>query len=90
VGQPHMGSITADLWSRRGRVTASQVQEPVCRISGEAPLAETYGYATALRDMTHGHGAFTLEFRRYDLVPEALATAIVARRQAEGRVPERG
>jgi elongation factor G len=90
VGQPHMGSITADLWSRRGRVTASQVQEPVCRISGEAPLAETYGYATALRDMTHGHGAFTLEFRRYDLIPEALATAIVARRQAEGRVPERG
>ncbi len=90
VAQPHMGTIAADIWSRRGRVTASEVLGAVCRISGEAPVAETCGYATALRDMAHGHGAFTLEFRRYDLVPEAIATAIVARRQAAGKVPERG
>jgi len=42
-----------------------------------------------LRSLTQGRGTFTLEFSRYDLVPEAIAERVVERRRMEGRVPER-
>ena len=56
---------------------------------GEVPLAEARGYATDPRDYTHGRGTFTLEFRRYDQVPEAIATEVIKERKAAGKIPER-
>jgi elongation factor G len=53
------------------------------------PLAEARGYATALRSLTQGRGTFTLEFRRYDHVPDAIATEVIKERRAAGEIPER-
>ena len=44
----------------------------VRNLEGEVPLGETFGYATALRSLTSGRGTFTLQFDRYDLVPDVL------------------
>ena len=65
------------------------VRGRTCKAEGDVPLAEVRGYATDLRGLTQGQVTFTLEFRRYDLVPDRLAGEIIAQRQAEGKVPRR-
>jgi elongation factor G len=62
----------------------------VRNIEGEVPLAETFGYATDLRSITSGRGTFTLEFDRYDLVPDSIAAEVIERRRKEGKVSVRG
>ena len=41
-------------------------------------LAEMFGYATDLRSMTQGRAEFTMQFDRYEEVPQSIATEIVA------------
>ena len=41
------------------------------------PQAELYKFATELRSLTQGRGAYTLEFARYEPVPERAAEAII-------------
>ncbi len=89
VAEEHVGTIVADLGRRRGLVKGMRVRGNVRNIEGEVPLAETFGYATDLRSLTSGRGTFTLEFGRYDLVPDSIADQVVKRRQEEGKVPKR-
>jgi elongation factor G len=89
VGEPHIGAVVADLGRRRGAVRAMRVRQDLRTVDGEVPLVETFGYATDLRSLTQGRGTFTLEFDRYDLVPESIAEEIVRQRRADGAVPKR-
>jgi elongation factor G len=89
VGEEHLGTVVADLARRRGSVNGVHVRGSVRNVVGEVPLAEARGYATALRDFSHGRGTFTLEFRHYDLVPDGIAERIVEQRRAEGKIPRR-
>ncbi|HEC35747.1 MAG TPA: hypothetical protein ENI39_04335 [Anaerolineae bacterium] len=89
VGEEHLGAIMADIGRRRGTVKAMHVRGGVRNVDGEVPLAETFGYATDLRSLTQGRGTFTLEFCRYDPVPESIAERVVKQRREEGKVPTR-
>ncbi len=89
VGEEHLGTVIGDLGRRRGSVNGVHVQGNVRNVVGEVPLAEARGYATDLRSLTQGRGTFTLEFHRYDLVPDNLAEQIIEQRRAEGRIPIR-
>ena len=40
------------------------------------PLSEMFGYVTNLRSMTEGRATYTMEFDRYERVPENVATLI--------------
>jgi elongation factor G len=82
--------VVADLGRRRGIVKAMRVRGTVRNIEGEVPLAETFGYATDLRSITSGRGTFTLEFDRYDLVPDSIANEVIERRRKEGKIALRG
>jgi elongation factor G len=42
-------------------------------VRAEVPLAQMFGYASALGGLTHGRGRFTLEPLRYEVVPVARA-----------------
>jgi elongation factor G len=84
-----LGTIIADIGRRRGQTRSMRMRGTHHVIDGEVPLAETRGYATDLRSLTQGRGTFTLEFDRYDLVPEALADEIVKEREREGKLLER-
>ena len=84
-----LGAIMADLGRRRGNVHSLTIRGSARGVRAGVPLAEARGYATDLRSLTQGRGAFTLEFRQYDFVPEALAADIIERRRAEGKIAVR-
>jgi elongation factor G len=89
VQEEHLGSVVADIGRRRGAVREMRVRGSLRNVDGEVPLAETFGYATDLRSLTRGRGTFTLEFKRYDLVPQAIAEGVIKRRREEGKIPRR-
>lgn len=89
VGEEHLGAVVADIGRRRGSVKAIRVRGDLRNLEGEVSLAEARGYATDLRSLTQGRGTFTLEFLRYDLVPDRIAEEIIQQRQAEGKIPAR-
>ncbi len=67
------------LMQRRGMIIGSQEDGLLSRIEAEVPLAEMFGYATALRSATQGKAEFTMEFSRYLQVPEAIAQELVTK-----------
>ena len=89
VGEEYVGGIVADLSRRRGNVSAMNVRGNLRNVDGEVPLAEARGYATDLRSLTQGRGTFTLEFRRYDLVPDFIAEQVIKQRREEDKIPRR-
>ena len=84
----YLGDIVGDLNARRGKVEGMEMRSGSRAVSGHVPLAEMFGYATALRTLTQGRGLFTMEFARYERTPAGVQDDIVAR--IEGRVPFRG
>jgi len=71
------GDTIGDLSARRGRIeeTKDRLQQKV--IDAKVPLAEMFGYATSLRSLTEGRGTFTMEFDRYEEVPQNIAQEII-------------
>ncbi|NLE44908.1 MAG: elongation factor G [Chloroflexi bacterium] len=89
VAEEYLGAVVADIGRRRGNVIAMSMRGTVRSVIGEVPLAEARGYATALRSLTQGRGAFSLEFERYDFVPDSMAEEITRQRQIDGKVATR-
>lgn len=77
VPEENVGDIIGDMNSRRGKVLGMESKGHTDQIDVEAPLAEMLTYAPDLRSMTGGQGDFTMEFLRYDEVPDHLARKIV-------------
>ena len=74
------GGVVGDLSSRRGVVSATETTGSNCRIVGEVPLAETFGYSSTLRGMTQGQGVFSMEFLKYKRVPANIQEEIIRER----------
>ncbi|MDO5554708.1 MAG: elongation factor G [Planctomycetia bacterium] len=74
------GNVVGDLTSRRGIVNITETIGNTCRIDGEIPLAEAFGYSTTLRSMTQGQGTFSMEFLKYKKVPNSVQEAIIKER----------
>ncbi len=89
VSEEHLGTVVGDINRRRGQVNAIRARGTHRNVDAEVPLSEVRGYATDLRSMTQGRGTFTLEFRRYIPVPDAIAEAVIKERRAAGKVPIR-
>ena len=60
-----VGVVVGDLARRRGQVVELEARGDDRVVRGDVPVAETFGYASALGGMTHGRGRFTLEPARY-------------------------
>jgi elongation factor G len=76
--EDYLGDVMGNLNSRRGRVENLEPVGNAQVIRASVPLAEMFGYATDLRSMTQGRAEFTMQFDRYEEVPQSIATEIVA------------
>ena len=78
-----MGSVNGDLSSRRGQIEQMADRSPLNLkvIGAKVPLAEMFGYATAIRSLTEGRGTFNMEFSHYEPVPNNIAQQIIEGRK---------
>ena len=76
-----MGDITGSLSGKRGAIEGMEERGMNRAIKAKVPLAEMFGYTTALRSMTEGRGSMTMEFDHYEVVPPNVAATIVAGRK---------
>ncbi|MGH1543564.1 MAG: elongation factor G, partial [Arenicella sp.] len=77
--EEYMGSVTGDLSSRRGVILGMDDSPSGKTINAEVPLAEMFGYATALRSATQGRAAYTMQFEKYSPAPNMVAEAVIKR-----------
>jgi elongation factor G len=75
----YMGDVLSDLSSRRGHVRDMIGKETVQIIHARVPLAELFGYSTAVRSLTKGRASYTMEPSCFDLVPAAIQQQLVER-----------
>ncbi|MGC8669440.1 MAG: elongation factor G [Chthonomonadales bacterium] len=77
-----MGDVIGDINSRRGRIEGMEPGPGGMQvIKAQVPLAELFGYVTALRSLTQGRADPTVEPSHYEEVPRNLADEIIARSQ---------
>ena len=62
----HLAAIVGDLTGRSARIQSGEEREGIVVVTARAPLAELFGYATALRAGTFGRGAYTMRFDGYE------------------------
>jgi len=77
VPQEFFGDTIGDLAARRGKIEETKDRINLKVIEAKVPLAEMFGYATALRSITEGRGTFTMEFDHYQEVPQNIAQEII-------------
>ena len=83
--EQYMGDVIGDLNARRGRIIAMEQRGNLRIVQAEVPLAEMFGYATALRSNTQGRATYTMEFSHYEEVPASLAEALVTKAGVSGK-----
>jgi elongation factor G len=72
-----MGDVIGDLNRRRGHVAGMEQRGNAQAITAYVPLAEMFGYATDVRSTTQGRATYTMQFERYDEVPNNIAEKVV-------------
>ena len=77
VPSEFFGDVIGDLSARRGKIEETKDRLNLKVIDAKVPLAEMFGYATALRSMTEGRGNFTMEFDYYEEVPGNITKEII-------------
>jgi len=79
--EEYLGDVMGELNSRRGRVEGLEPRGNAQAVRARGPLATMFGYATDLRSQTQGRATFTMQFDRYEEVPQSIASEIVSAAQ---------
>ena len=75
--EDYMGAVNGDLSSRRGMIMGMEDAPGGKIIRAEVPLAEMFGYATAVRSATQGRANYSMEFKKYAPAPANVAESII-------------
>src|SRR5206468_1541896 len=77
VPEDAVGDVIGDLNGRRGRPLGMGPKGSMTEIKAEVPMAEMLNYAPDLRSITGGRGEYTMEFLRYEEIPQHLAQKVI-------------
>jgi elongation factor G len=78
--EEYMGEVISDLSSRRGRIAGMFRRGDAQVVVAHVPLAAMFGYATDLRSASQGRAVYTMQFGKYEAVPEGVAQTLVSAR----------
>jgi elongation factor G len=77
--QEYVGDVIGDIGARRGRVLSMDALDESGTLSARVPLAELFGYTTALRSLTQGRAGYTMQLLEYAEVPAQASLALMQR-----------
>jgi elongation factor 2 len=75
--QDHMGPASSELQGRRGRIDDMEHEGELVEITGQAPVAELFGFSSDIRSATEGKAAWNAENAGFRLLPDNLQKEIV-------------
>jgi elongation factor G len=75
--EDYQGDIMGDLNRRRGIIKGMETKNGLCNINADVPLAEMFGYATAIRSLSKGRSSYTMEPSHFEQVPENVKAAVL-------------
>lgn len=78
--ETNQGDIMGDLNRRRGRISGIDSKNGLAIIKAEVPLAEMFGYSTAIRTLSSGRASYTMEPAKFEEVPRNIVDQIVESR----------
>src|SRR2546421_7584401 len=81
--EEYQGDICGDLSRRRGSIHNIESRSGLAIIHAEVPLAELFGYATAIRSLSKGRSSYSMEPSHFAPVPANLVPAILDQKEAK-------
>ncbi len=73
----YQGDLLGDINRRRGRIQNIEAKGNATVLRAEVPLAELFGYATAIRSLSKGRAAYSMEPFQFDPVPSGILAGIL-------------
>jgi elongation factor G len=75
----YMGDVLGDLNARRGKIGEMLTRGETQIVRAGVPLAQTFGYSTAVRSLTKGRATYTMEPQAFAVVPAAIKRELLER-----------
>ncbi len=76
------GDILGDLNRRRGRIQSMESKGNLSVVHAEVPLAEMFGYSTAIRSLSKGRSSYSMEPSHFEQVPASVLAAVLDQKGA--------
>src|SRR6185436_1883345 len=73
----YQGDLLGDLNRRRGKIQSIEAKNNSTSLYAEVPLAEMFGYATAIRSLSKGRAAYSMEPLAFEQVPSSILNTIL-------------
>ena len=75
----HVGEVIGDVNARRGQVRDMEERGDTKVVSAEVPLAELFGYSTAIRSLSRGRASYTMEPGEFAVAPRTVREQLLNR-----------
>jgi elongation factor G len=73
----YQGDLLGDLNRRRGHIISIEAKDRSTVLNAQVPLSEMFGYATAIRSLSKGRAAYSMEPFRFEPVPNSIVATIM-------------
>ena len=74
-----VGEVLGDLNARRGTVLDMEQRGDMQIVHARVPMAQMFGYATAVRSLTKGRASYSMEPDTFDIAPRAVREELLSR-----------
>ncbi|MGD0208329.1 MAG: elongation factor G [Verrucomicrobiota bacterium] len=73
----YQGDLLGDISRRRGHIVNIEAKSGQTILNAQVPLAEMFGYATAIRSLSKGRASYSMEPLTFEQVPKAVLSTIL-------------
>jgi elongation factor G len=73
----YQGDLIGDITRRRGHIINIEAKQGQTIVNANVPLAEMFGYATAIRSLSKGRASYSMEPLTFEQVPKSVLDTIL-------------